>query len=34
VIDRHRLVTDRSHKYRPLIDRLENEPFCGAFSST
>ena len=29
VIDRHGMVTDRSHKYRPLIDRVEMRWFAG-----
>jgi hypothetical protein len=29
VIDRHGMDTDRSHKYRPLIDRIEMWWFTG-----
>jgi hypothetical protein len=29
VIDRQRMVTDRSRKYRPLTDRLEMRRFVG-----
>jgi hypothetical protein len=29
LIDRHGMVTDRSRKYRPLIDRLEMRCFAG-----
>jgi hypothetical protein len=32
-IDRQWVVTDRYDKYRPLIERLENAPFCRPFSS-